>query len=990
MPAVTAPPVQFFVPPTDRRHDRGDTGPLSHAVRISFAAARQAEQAAQRFEAAVRSCWPAGAAEDARGPRLWVEDVAGPATGPIAARRRSVELSRVIGPDHQPALRGVLLRYQDGPADLIVVCYRAFMPEPGLRRLAALLLGSGRCDGAPGELPAHSTTVPGQEGQKASWRPTSVVPDWGLGDRHAGDLFAACRFPLGDPALGDVGPHGDLTTWLTALAAVLACYGDDEPPLLATLVPTPAGPQGGPALVESPMLLLTAAQSNTPLGDLANHIRNELRRPGGPAPRPAPRGLAHPAVGLLFSVRGEDHQGRVQASVEYHPCQVPIFPLTISVVPDADGTVLWCYYRLRCFAPSVVRQFARHLAEAHRQVIQSPHRGLAEVDLLDADERGQVAALGRPPRSLRTQAACIHDLIAEHARTHPDAAALSDGKQRMCYAELDARSDQMARGLRTLDVRDGDRVGICLERSADLVVALLGVLKAGAVYVPMDPAYPVGRLSYTVHDGALRVVIGTPGEFPAGGGVHVITPGDLADLGDGGPPGPPASEVTGTDPAYVIYTSGSTGRPKGVVVPHANVVALIDATRAEYQLEQSDIWTMFHSSAFDFSVWEIWGSLLTGGQLIVVPHWVSRSPEEFQILLAEEKVTVLSQTPSAFGQLLRADQQEPRELAVRLIIFGGEPLDARMLLPWFDRHPESSCRVVNMFGITETTVHVTAQTITRQHGLERSRSVGQALPGWHVYILDARQRMVPPGVAGEIYVGGAGVSLGYLNQPELTSQRFVPDPFSGLPMYRSGDKGRLRPDGSLEHLGRLDSQVKVRGFRIELDEIRNVLLELPGVVAAAVVVNRADASDAASARIDAYIVLAADSGSADDVRHQAARILPDYMVPAEVIPLDALPLTTNGKLDVTRLPAAEVTPAGAGVPAPAGDFPADLLASWTHVLGRQVELDDDFFKLGGNSLHAVRVGAAMRDRGWPSVPIREIYRNTTIRRLATAMGHAVL
>jgi amino acid adenylation domain-containing protein len=679
--------------------------------------------------------------------------------------------------------------------------------------------------------------------------------------------------------------------------------------------------------------------------------------------------------------------------VEYHPCQVPIFPLTILVAVQDNRASLRFDYHLQDFAAAVVRQFARHLTEVHRQVIETPQRAIAEVELLDADERTRIAALGRTASPPHAQEARIHELIAAHARAHPRSPALSDGEQRICYAELDTRADLLARGLRALGVREGEHVGTCLERSADLVTALLGVLKAGAVYVPMDPGYPHERLTYTVSDAGIRVVIGAPDEFPEDGGVRVITPADLANLGAAGQPGPPVSAVVATDPAYVIYTSGSTGRPKGVVVPHANVVALVDATREEYQLGQADVWTLFHSSAFDFSVWEIWGCLLTGGHLIVVPFWVSRTPGEFRALLAGEKVTVLSQTPSAFGQLLKADRAEPATLAVRLIVFGGEPLDARMLLPWFDRYPESNCRVVNMFGITETTVHVTAETLTRRHALERSRSVGRPLPGWHVYVMDSEQRMVPPGVAGEICVGGAGVSLGYLNRPELTSQRFVPDPCTGQRMYRSGDKGRMRPDGSLEHLGRLDSQVKVRGFRIELDEIRAVLLESPGVTAAAAIVNNADTDNMASARIDAYVVLADGVGSVAGVRHRAKRVLPDYMLPATITPLQVLPLTANGKLDVSKLPAPE---AADGVPLmdapPSGvrDFSRDLLTIWTGTFGKGVKPDDNFFELGGNSLYAVQVAAAMREQGWPQIPIREIYRNPTVRGLAACMGYPII
>ncbi|WP_143343260.1 AMP-binding protein, partial [Crossiella equi] len=263
--------------------------------------------------------------------------------------------------------------------------------------------------------------------------------------------------------------------------------------------------------------------------------------------------------------------------------------------------------------------------------------------------------------------------------------------------------------------------------------------------------------------------------------------------------------------AYVIYTSGSTGRPKGVVVPHRNVLALVAATRPEYALSTADVWTWFHSSAFDFSVWEIWGCLLTGGRLVVVPYFVSREPDRFAELLAAEGVTVLSQTPSAFTQLLTVDHHA---LSPRLVVFGGEPLDARVLLPWFDQHPGS--RVVNMFGITETTVHVTHQTLDRSLALAATRSVGPALPGWHLLVLDPEGRVQPPGVPGEICVGGAGVATGYLGQETLTAQRFRWNEHTGSRLYHSGDLGRLRPDGRLEHLGRIDSQVKLRGFRIEL------------------------------------------------------------------------------------------------------------------------------------------------------------------------------
>jgi amino acid adenylation domain-containing protein len=633
----------------------------------------------------------------------------------------------------------------------------------------------------------------------------------------------------------------------------------------------------------------------------------------------------------------------------------------LALAITVTGGELRAVYDQEQFAPEIVEQFTRHLVSVHRDGV-----------LLDDAERARIAALGRPGVELVTTPTTIHEAFARVAAARPDAIALCDNEVRLTYRELDERADRVAGGLRALGVRDGDHVGVCLERSAELVVTLLGVLKAGAVYVPTDPAYPAERLAYTAADAALRVVVTRLPEFPRGDGIAVVTPDDLVGEAAG-------SGVTPDDPAYIIYTSGSTGRPKGVVVPHRNVISLVDATRDEYGLGPDDVWTLFHSSAFDFSVWEIWVCLLTGGRLVVVPYFVSREPDRFHELLAAERVTVLSQTPSAFAQLLDVDARASVGLEVRLVVFGGEPLDARMLLPWFDRHP--GCRLVNMFGITETTVHVTHQTVTRELAEAATRSVGPALPGWHLYVLDSRGRLVPPGVAGEIHVGGVGVASHYLNKDELTAQRFVPDPFTGGRMYRSGDLGRLRPDGALEHLGRIDSQVKIRGFRIELDEIRSVLLEDPDVRAAAVVVRREDPGDAATARIDAYVVLA--GGDPASVRKRAAGILPDYMAPATVTALDSLPLTTNGKLDATRLPA-PVVATGTDDP-PSEGLAGGLREVWREVLGVPVGLDDDFFELGGNSLVAVRIGVALRERGLPSVPLRELYRNPTIRDLVAVL-----
>ena len=819
-------------------------------------------------------------------------------------------------------LRCTLLRYRDGAADLILVADRGFLDAAGLRAVAAALTGA---DGG-GPVQTAGTEVVAVT--------AAAVPDWAA----APDPVDAGTFELVLP----LSEAGTADTWRTALAIALVRYASVDSPGWAVI-----GTDRGAVRV-------------TP-GSAAE-----------PVDEPA-------AVGLLLS--DVDFGGD-----EYRPCLAPPLPLTFSLRRDGATVRLRGDHQAGGISPAQVGQFTRHLAHVHRQVLADPDVRAEAVELLDAAERERVAALGRPARGLRTTPTRIDAAFRAVAAGAPDAVALSDGQDSLTYRELDERSDSVASGLRALGVSAGDRVGVCLERTAELVVVLLGVLKAGAAYVPTDPAYPAERLAYTTQDADLRLVVTRLPQLP--GSAALVMPDQVIAAGGTDPLTGSASPA---DPAYVIYTSGSTGRPKGVVVPHHNVVALVDATRDEYRLGPSDVWTLFHSSAFDFSVWEIWGCLLTGGRLVVVPYFVSREPEKFRDLLAAERVTVLSQTPSAFAQLLDVPHDE---LTVRLVVFGGEPLDQRALLPWFDTHPESVCRVVNMFGITETTVHVTHRTVTRRHALAGSRSVGPALPGWYLYVVDPSGRLLPPGVPGEIWVGGAGVASGYLGQDELTAQRFTADPvLPGGRVYRSGDLGRLGADGALEHLGRIDSQVKVRGFRIELDEIRAVLLEDPDVRTAAVVVHRGDPKDAATARIDAYVVLAAGasggsgaSGATSGVRKRAAGILPDYMVPTTVTALDSLPLTTNGKLDAARLPSPEAAAKPLAAPADDADLGSRLREVWGSVLGIEVGLDDDFFELGGNSLLAVRIGARMREGGLPPMHLRELYRHPTIRSVVSALG----
>ncbi|MEQ4718186.1 amino acid adenylation domain-containing protein [Nonomuraea sp. B19D2] len=934
-----------------------------HAWRVRLSEGADAARMARLLDQASRAWWGEPA-------RLWVENVPADGDSPAARRRLDSELHRPMS-GSGPRLRAVLLEYADGPADLVLVAHRERCDSVTLRSVAQVLTGRASYDRFRPEEAGPDAGMIARRGEAG--RPGSV--EWATGDAAAGDRtgVVTVRTRAAAQATAKVA---------VALGLVVGRYEDQRDPLLGALAVVPDRPAGALGAFDTGMLLALDLSGQQTVGELVAGSDRTLCGEGGRGDGPR-QDLAEPGGRVLAGLVANELDHFTGEGETYLPCQAAPFPLTIALRRAAGGLMLDVHHRLQDVDEHTARRFAHHVARVYEQLID-PADDLVpdDVDLLDEPERRWTVELGRPSRSLEQRPERIEEVFAARVAERPEAVALTCEDRSLTYAELDERAERMAGALRGMGVRAGERVGLCLERSLDLVVTMLAVLKAGAVYVPMDPGYPADRLAFMAQDAGLMVVV-AGGSFPDGDQLSIVTPEQLVAKGGGAGTAASDGEAGGSpgpdDAAYVIYTSGSTGRPKGVLVPHRNVVALLSATEDDFGLGPGDTWTNFHSSAFDFSVWEIWGALLTGARLVMVPYWVSRSPEEFHELLVREQVTVLNQTPSAFAQLMDADRRRGERLAVRLVVFGGEPLDARPLRDWFDRYPENRCRVVNMYGITETTVHVTAQTVTRREAMAGSRSVGCPLPGWHVYVLDERGRPVPCGVPGEIYVGGAGVALEYLGRPELTAQRFLPDPFGGGRMYRSGDRGRLRHDGRLEHLGRLDTQVKVRGFRVELDEIRRVLLEDASVTAAAVLPR---AGDLEGARIDAYVVLA--DGDTAAVRRRAARVLPEHMLPATITALPALPLTANGKLDVRALP--ESAPP-ASVRAPSDDVVETLTAIWESVLGVPVGADDNFFELGGNSLLAMRLAAAIRERGLPAPPMRELYLHPTVSGLARVLGH---
>jgi amino acid adenylation domain-containing protein len=584
----------------------------------------------------------------------------------------------------------------------------------------------------------------------------------------------------------------------------------------------------------------------------------------------------------------------------------------------------------------------------------------------------------------------IHSLFERQVVQTPDAIAVVYESRSLTYAELNRRANRIAHQLLALGVRPDDRVAVCAERSLEMVVGLLGVLKAGGAYVPLDPNYPRERLLHMLSDSAPVALLTQsalqdklPYQVPI-----VLLDADMARH-DGGNPDPAMLGLTAQNLAYVIYTSGSTGLPKGVMVEHGNVTRLFQATDHWFHFGVDEVWTLFHSFAFDFSVWELWGALLYGGRLVVVPYGISRSPDDFYQLLCRERVTVLNQTPSAFRQLIAAQNGSDERHSLRTVIFGGEALEFHTLLPWLERNSLEQTRLINMYGITEITVHATYFPLTYMDIRSPAGSViGRPIPDLRFYILDGRLQPTPIGVAGEIYIGGAGVARGYLNRPELTLERFVRDLFSSdaeARLYKTGDLGRWLPDGRIEYLGRNDFQVKIRGFRIELGEIEARLAQCPGVREAVVIAREDRPGDK---RLAAYLV--SDVGEepvAAELRERLAASLPDYMLPSAFVRLTSLPLTANGKLDRQALPLPESEAYAAGeYQAPSNKTETVLAKIWADVLQlEKVGVNDNFFAIGGDSIRCISVVAKAKSAGL-ALAVIDIFKHQTIADLAKAIA----
>ncbi|MFN6441572.1 MAG: amino acid adenylation domain-containing protein, partial [Nostoc sp. DedSLP01] len=672
------------------------------------------------------------------------------------------------------------------------------------------------------------------------------------------------------------------------------------------------------------------------------------------------------------------------------------FDITLSMTNTTTGLVGWWEYNTDLFDASTIKRMSSHFVTMLEGIVANPEERLAQLPILTQVEQQQLLVKWNRTEADYLQYKCIHQLFEEQVERTPNAVAVVCDDRQLTYQELNTRANQLAHYLKSLGVGADVLVGLCVERSLLTLVGLLGILKAGGAYVPLDPDYPTERLAYMLNDSQVSVVLSQEkllASLPEYRARVVCLDKDWQNISKESIDNLISDSIV-DNLAYVIYTSGSTGQPKGTLINHSNVVRLFAATSSWYNFNDQDVWTMFHSYAFDFSVWEIWGALLYGGRLVIVPYLVTRSPESFYKLLCQEKVTILNQTPSAFRQLIQAEHLTlsgaegstaiASDLSLRLVIFGGEALELKSLQPWFERHGDQSPQLVNMYGITETTVHVTYRPLNKADLNATASVIGRPIPDLQVYVLDEYLQPVPIGVAGEMYVGGAGVARGYLNRPELTQQRFISNPFSNNPqarLYKTGDLARYLPNGELEYLGRIDNQVKIRGFRIELGEIETLLVQHPAIWES-VVVARED--EPGNKRLVGYVVPKVEqSVNASELRRFLKQKLPEYMIPNAFVQLEALPLTPNGKVDRRALPSPDTArPELEDVfVTPSTPEEKILAAVWANVLGvENVGINDNFFALGGDSIRSIQIVSGAKEQGL-NFSVQQLFQHQTIHSL---------
>ena len=642
-------------------------------------------------------------------------------------------------------------------------------------------------------------------------------------------------------------------------------------------------------------------------------------------------------------------------------------------------------YNPALFNASSVERFAQSFNAMLQGACEAPQMPLSDLPLLSKQQQLAVMQVHQAQATSPVEQT-LHQVFEQQVERYPEHIAVEFDGESVSYSELNQRANRLAHSLLEQGVAADELIGLCVERSLNSIIGILAILKAGGAYLPLDPDYPAERLSYLLSDSKVKIVLTDEHTFDEVYLKDVKTRRlDLVVSDSALNSANPNIAVKPEHLAYVIYTSGSTGNPKGVMIEHRHVLRLMNACEAHYDFNAEQVWSVFHSFSFDFSVWEIWGALLYGAKTVVVPRHVARYPQSFYELVAASKVTVLSQTPSAFEQFVAIDAKLQAELSLQYVVFGGEALNLQSLSSWTERRGDFLPALINMYGITETTVHVTFRQI-HQADIDAGRGslIGQPLADLSGWVFDARQQPVPFGAVGELYVGGAGVARGYLNRPELTAERFIEHSLSpdGL-LYRTGDLVRRFEDGEMAYLGRIDHQVKLRGFRIELGEIETKLTQ-SNLVERGFVLLRGETGE--DKRLVAYYTspnstATSEIEQANTLRAELTRELPDYMVPTAFVRIDAFPMTVNGKIDKAQLPEPKVGQDSKNYVAPQTDAEKLLSALWAENFSvARVGVHDDFFGLGGDSMKAIPLVAKMKAAGH-SVGIKDLYQAPNIKAL---------
>jgi len=813
--------------------------------------------------------------------------------------------------------------------------------------------------------------------------------------RHVCPLPAATGQRLRAMAQAAKTDLGDVC--LATLAALLGRYSDAEVVVVVTPVaPRPVPSGNGVGRFEEYVALPVDLSDDPSLRTLTHRVREVRAAISGPA-RPLellPRSPAaeQPAAGRFTQVAFQAGRALqppllpgLAVTVELAGAAQPPFELVLVVTDHGDGGAeLHWHFSAARFDPVTGARLAAHYETLLGAALDTPDRPLSALEVLPGDERTQLERLGRgapPPGTPCT----LPELFAATVAQHATAQAVRGLDGALTYAELDAASNQLAHRLRRLGGQQGARVAVCLDRSTALVAGLLAVVKTGAAYVPIDPAYPPARVGALLRDaGAVALVTaadllaGLPPDLPP----LVLVDRDPA-AGAGPPSGPPAGGPAPEDPAYVIYTSGSTGVPKGVVVRHDSLCNLLRAMAIEPGLRPGETMVGVTTPAFDLSVPDLFLPLVTGARLVLAETSEALDGARLRSLLDRVGADLLQGTPSTWRLLL--DSGWTGRAGMRAVL-GGEAVPA----PLAARVAEHTAGVWNFYGPTEATVWSTAARLDGPEGpgITDPPSIGRPLPGVEVAVVDSADRLVPLGITGELLIGGLGVAAGYLGRPELTDSRFVRLPVSGgRRVYRSGDLVRWRTDGWLEFAGRIDHQVKLRGHRIEPGEVEAALCAQPGIRDAVVVLQEDDADDQ---RLVAYLAGPSNLDPAE-VRTGLARRLPAYMVPTAYVVVEELPRTATGKLDRAALPVRDPVPVGRDrYVAPRTPVEAKIAALWAEVLGvERVGVHDNFFELGGHSLLVLRMAARLPRLLPVSLPVRRLFELSTVESLALAVTQTI-